>query len=166
MKPVCSHAFKTLLILSIPNMSSSPSFVPRRSPRLAAKATSNSSQSIYASYSREEARTMYVRYSESSKYLDNSWTNRECHQICLATIHVFMNAVREARGRTGRAVLATALNKHLLQNAVFLGLSERFANTVQLKMEEFLKEPAIPDAVVDADFRSSTKDVLYVLTGK
>lgn len=141
-----SQTFPTYL-----TMSSTSSFIPRRSARLAAKVQTNPVR---------QARQTFIN--EQKQH-----TNNTTHDISsdISILRVFMDSMEEARGRTSRAVIATALIKYLLKNPIIMARHTRFGNTVLTKMQEFAREPTLEDAVVDKEFRQSIKDLLYVLTG-
>lgn len=175
---------------------SSTSFVIRRSARLAAKTTSTSNTSITPNSPKttpvdpgtpntdpvndlriqtnailprlerdtitvEQSRKIFAYNQSSPVFVDPIYKF-----TCNNTIRSYMNSIAEARGKLARAVLFTALNRYILQNPQFLAVHPPLYKTVLEKMEEFLRGNPVPDAIIDAELRTSAKNLVYVITSQ
>jgi hypothetical protein len=106
--------------------------------------------------SKEESRKQFLEAADEP--MNIPYTTK-----CVAMIRQYLNDVEMLCSRTAKASISICLNNYLVQNPKFLAHHERFRKTVLDKMKEFETEQPIQDAIVDAEFRQSIADVLFVI---
>lgn len=145
-------------------MSSSSTFVPRRSARLAAKRgadTSNTWISQQPSQELLDARKQFVAR------LGTNWTCMDnfidLHGVP-TTIYHYLEDVEEAEDSNERAKITTDLYRYLIRNPLVLAVSPRFLETTKTKAAELVAAShKISDRRVREDFLAVFKDFAYVV---
>lgn len=162
---------------------SSSSFVPRRSPRLAANAANAAKNSLLTSLN-TNIRTMELRICKTCSFIDCKfhpfhYTKEESRILfldqkgktvsddykneCVLKIRQYLNDLGSAKGQTAKTVIATCLIMYLIDNPRLIATYERFRNTIIGKMHEFRNEKEIPDKQIHNDFKNVIESILYVI---
>jgi hypothetical protein len=153
-------------------MSSSTSFVPRRSARLAAKRENVSSTPI------PKAPNSWISEPEPSQelldarktFLARLGTPRTLKDNIFGlfgvptTINCYLNDAEAAMGANEKAIIATDLYRYIIRNPLVMAVTPRFLETVKAKAIELAGQShKISDPTVRAAFLATLRDFEYVV---
>jgi hypothetical protein len=90
--------------------------------------------------------------------------NDEYRKQCIASINQYLDDCKATHGRTAKAVIATRLCRHLIQQTAFMAAYDGFHKAVLKKMQELSAEGPIEDKGIDQQFRAAVEDLLFVVS--